>query len=118
MRLAARYPVSRGSSDAELERNAQAFYFAVLKADRNVASRLVRYPLKAYVRGKVKTIRDRDDLLRNYDFIFTPQYVSCIRAGIPKNMFVHNGAVMLGNGEVWFDGEGHVVTLNPCVPCP
>jgi hypothetical protein len=114
--LAARYPVNKGVSDAELERNAQAFYFAVLKADKDTVSRLIRYPLSANVRGKARTIGERDEFLRNYKFIFTPQYVSCIRSGTPKNMFVHNGAVMLGNGEVWFDGDGHVITLNPCVP--
>ena len=68
------------------------------------------------MRGKAKTIRGRDELLRDYQLIFIPQYVSYIRSGIPKNMFVHNGAVMLGNGEVWFDGDGHVIALNPCVP--
>jgi len=64
----------------------------------------------------LKTIRNKAEFIRDYSQIFSVKYLACLRTGAPHNMFVHNGAAMLGNGEVWFDGEGLVIALNPCVP--
>jgi len=116
LQLANRYAQTGAPSEASLEGNAQSFYFAVLKANKADASRFVRYPLRLQVLGRSKTIRNKAEFIRNYPQIFSVKYLECLRTGAPHNMFVHNGAAMLGSGEVWFDGEGFVIALNPCMP--
>jgi hypothetical protein len=113
-KLTDRYASTGAAADAELESNVQAFYSAVLRGDKVTASGLVRYPLAVRNSHKPGTIRTKAQFIGNYELIFTREYLECIRSRTPHNMFVHNGEVMLGKGEVWFDGQGFAVTLSPC----
>lgn len=115
-KLTSRYESTGATSDAELEGNVRAFCSAVLRGDRTAASGFVRYPLLVNGSQKARTIRTKANFIRDYDLVFSAEYVQCIRRAIPHNMFVHNGEVMLGNGEVWFDGQGLAVSLNTCAP--
>jgi hypothetical protein len=112
--LTDRYASTGAASAGELEANARLFYFAVLQGNQTAAAKFVHYPIRIFVLEKPKTIRGEAEFIRDYRRIFTAKYVQCIRAGTPHNMFVRNGEAMLGRGEVWFDGTGHVTTLNAC----
>jgi len=116
VQLTNRYASTDAASDAELEQNAQSFYLAVLRNEKDRASEVVHYPLSIDIQGRRKTIHNKSEFVRNYESIFTNLYKKCIQAGIPHNVFSRNGAVMQGRGEVWFDGRGYVIGLNPCVP--
>jgi len=105
--------VEAGASDAALvERNAQGFYFAVLKGDRQGAAKFVGYPLIYNDQGSRKSARNQAEFLLAYDRIFTDKFVAKIAEGIPHHMFAKSTGIMLGNGEVWFDNQGKAHILN------
>lgn len=107
-----RYPVAGAEDDALIERNAQAFCRAVEKGDRQAVAKLTRYPLGFFLGGRRVKAANQQDFLKNYDRIFTAEFVTRIRAAVPHNMFARDQGIMLGDGAVWFDDKGKVVALN------
>lgn len=107
-----RYAVAGASDAALVERNAQGFYFAVVKGDRQTVAKFVGYPLIYSHQGSRKTARNQAEFLLAYDSIFTEKFVAKIADGIPHHMFVKADGIMLGNGEVWFDNQGKAHILN------
>ena len=100
-------------STPEMEHNAQIFYFAVLKGDKQTAARHVHYPMR--INSKPVTwIHNRKGFLRVYDRIFTRKFVACIDQGIPHDMFGNWQGWMIADGAIWFDQSGKVISLNPC----
>ena len=107
-----RYSVAGAADDKLIDRNAQRFWEAVKRGDKYTVGTLVKYPITIYTKKGYKKIRNAESLIRNYDVIFTPDYVDAISKAIPKNMFVRDQGIMLGAGEVWFGPDGKVITLN------
>jgi hypothetical protein len=107
-----RYRVAGAADDALIERNAQAFCRAVEKGDRQAVASAVRYPLAYSLSGKCAKVANEQEFLKNYDRIFTPKFVSRIRASVPHNMFARDQGIMLADGAVWFDEKGRVFALN------
>lgn len=115
------YEQAGASSDAQVERNAQAFYSAVLNGTREAAADLIRYPVLYIGPKTTRTILDRKAFLRLYNSIFVPEYVACVARGIPHYMFSRDSGIMLSDGAVWFDQEGMVKSLihsDLCKPRP
>jgi hypothetical protein len=96
-----------------LERNARAFYFAVLKGDKEKAARYVRYPLLINVDGK-RLARNQSEFLRDYDQIFTRDYLACLQKDVPHHMFHRGNEAMIAGGALWFSQNGYTITVNPC----
>jgi len=107
-----RYSVAGAADDKLIDRTAQRFWEAVKRGDKQTVASLVKYPITIYTKKGYKKIRNAGSLIRNYDVIFTPDYVDAISKAIPKNMFVRDQGIMLGAGEVWFGPDGKVITLN------
>lgn len=92
-------------SDADFEARAGKFLKAAVRGDRAAAAGAVSYPLR--VNGdRPKTIRDKAELLAQWDTIFTPKLVAALREAVPHEMFVRQGLAMAGDGVVWFDAKG------------
>lgn len=100
-------------SEIVQDRNAQAFYFAVLKGDKEKAARYVRYPLRINVHGK-KLARNQTEFLRDYDQIFTRDYLACLQKDVPHHMFHRGNEAMIADGALWFSENGYAITVNPC----
>lgn len=96
-----------------LERNAQAFYFALLQGNKKKAARYVHYPLRVFVDGK-KLARNQSEFLSDYDRIFTADYLACIKKDVPHHMFHRNSDAMIAGGALWFNRRGYAITVNPC----
>lgn len=107
-----RYRVAGAADDALIERNAQAFCRAVEKGDRQAVASAVHYPLAYSLNGKRAKAANEQEFLKNYDRIFSPKFVSRIRAAVPHNMFARDQGIMLADGAVWFDEKGKVFALN------
>jgi len=99
----------------ELEQNAQAFYFAVLKGDKQTAANHVHYPLRINS-NRVKMVHNKTQFLRLYRQLFTKEYVACIEQGIPHHIWGNSQGWMIADGSVWFDEAGQVMALNICKP--
>ncbi|HPU80622.1 hypothetical protein [Accumulibacter sp.] len=111
--LANRYAVAGATDDERVHRQALRFWHAVKRADKPTVAALLAYPLNVVVAGSRKRINDAKELIGNYDAIFSPQMRAAIGNALPRNMFVRDQGIMLGNGEVWFGADGRVIALNP-----
>jgi len=102
-----------GVRDPEsLHRNSQAFWLAVKREDRKTAASLIRYPIRVDTSAGRKRYASADELLADYELIFTPAFRESIAKGLPRNMFVRDQGAMLGSGQVWFGADGKVTALN------
>jgi hypothetical protein len=110
--LTHRYAIAGAQDDALINRNAQRFTEAVKKGDKPAVAALIDYPINVKLAGAAKSIRNSQELISQYDALFTPAYRSRIADGIPRNMFVRDQGIMLGGGEVWFGPNGKVKALN------
>ena len=104
------YPTS-----PQMERNVQAFYFAVLRGDKQAAASHVHNPLPINFKPK-RVARNKAEFLKLYDQIFTKEYVDCIRRGVPHHLWANSSGWMIDIGEVWFNEKGEVTQINPCRP--
>jgi hypothetical protein len=97
-----------GTSDAEIEKNAQAFLRAVGDGDAPTAARYVDYPLTTFLEKKTVKIRNSREFLRLYNRIFRAGTAEKARKALPHDMFSRNWNAMVENGEVWFSDKGAV----------
>ena len=110
-----RYASAGAQSDSEVEKNAQAFYSAVLNGDKQKTGVYVHYPLLVFFSGtKSWTIGNKAEFVKDFTGIFTHEYLECLAKATPHGMFANYQGVMLGDGLVWFDERGYAKTLNPC----
>jgi len=70
------------------------------------------YFYKRSLKDKRAKAANEQEFLKNYDRIFSPKFVSRIRAAVPHNMFARDQGIMLADGAVWFDDKGKVFALN------
>lgn len=105
-----------GIQDDELvNRNAQLFQGAVKRDDRKTVASLITYPINVGV-GPPHCIRvrNRAELLKNYDQIFSLAVRDAIARSVPRAMFSRDNGVLLDDGLVYFGATGKVVQLNAC----
>jgi hypothetical protein len=107
------YSVAGVKDPIVFESKVRKFRSAVISGDRKMVAAQIRYPVLTSIKGKKLKIASSTQLLQNYAAIFTPRYVESIKKAVPHNMFCRYDGVMLGQvGEVWFDADGKVKTLN------
>ncbi len=111
-----RYAVAGATNDATVEKNAQAFYNAVLTGKRDVAAKYVAYPVTFFANDKQRSISGPADFLKEYDRIFTTAFTARIEKGVPHHMFANSQGIMLADGAVWFDEEGKAKHFNNAPP--
>ena len=107
-----RYGPAGASSDAVVEKNARAFYDAVVGQNPELAKSYVAYPATYFDGGKRKQISNSAEFLKLYEKIFTPSFVAEIAKGIPHHMFVNEQGIMIADGKVWFDADGKAKHFN------
>ena len=108
-----------GVRDQEaLHRNSQAFWRAVQRDDRKTAAHLIRYPIRLATTAGQRRYMAAEQLLADYDLIFTPRFRELVAQGLPRNMFVRDQGAMLGHGQVWFGADGRVTALNTALSVP
>ena len=116
--LKSRYGAIGVRDQEALHRNAQAFWRAVQRDDRRAAAGLIRYPIRVDTTAGLRRYTAAEQLLADYERIFTPGYRQAIAQGLPRNMFVRDQGAMLGDGQVWFGPDGRVTTLNTALRVP
>ena len=94
------------ASDSSVEQMARDAQSAIVGGDQLLAAKLVHFPLRVYKAKRHFTIGDSAELQKNWLQVFSPAFVARIQNESPHEMFVHDGAAMLGDGELWFDDKG------------
>ena len=103
------YESVTSQSDAEFEHMVQVTRRAILDKDIDRASRLVHFPLTVNLPHRSIKVKSLAELKANWFLVFTPALVAKLRNDLPHEMFIHEGEVMLGQGEIWFDQSGLTV---------
>ncbi len=97
-----RYAVAGFDDEAGVDRFVARFRQAVLDRDVDTVVGMIRFPIEVLIDDKRKTINGSQDLRRDYDTIFRPDYVEWIRNSAPCHMFSRDQGVMFGcHGQVW-----------------
>ena len=86
---------------------AKLFQDALRSRDKQAAAKLLRYPLEREY--PLPPLKSPSDLINNWDDFFDAATMQTIIADAPAQMGWRG--VMLGNGDVWFDGD-RVIALN------
>ncbi len=99
-------------SDADIEKNIQAFYFSVLKGDSETAARYVAYPLHIDSK-RPHWIRNKQQFVKQYRFFITPALIADLKKDVPHDLFANADGIMIAYGVVWFNANGFVDSILP-----
>lgn len=80
------------------------FQKAVKAHDAAAVAAMVNYPIKVRIVGSSRTIRTPQEFIVKYDSIITPAIAAAVQDQKWDDLFVNYQGVMLGRGEVWFNG--------------
>jgi hypothetical protein len=87
----------------------KAFQWDVMDRNKEKISVLIAYPLHNF--------KDQKTFYKNFDSIFSPDFVEEILHQNPKEMYRNKNGAMAGeDGQVWFrivKGKYRIVTINP-----
>lgn len=108
-----RYWRSGVDDDEIVHRGVVKLWRAVKEGDKKTVAAQVRYPVRVTLNGRSQKLKNRGQLLANYDAIFSAPYREAIAAAVPHNMFSNTQGIMLGTtGLIWFNHEGKVISFN------
>jgi hypothetical protein len=107
-----RYEMIDAPDDAEFERKVQEFRSAVLRKDKQKVVSFIKFPIEVQVGKKSVKIKNKTVFLQNYDRIFYQEFVEDVRLTVAHNLFHRYDGAMLGNGIIWFWGDGKVIGIN------
>jgi hypothetical protein len=107
-----RYAMAGVKNDSLFEKKVREFIQAVLRSDTTYVSHCVSFPIIAKIDGKRTRISNKSLFMKSYAKIFHAHLLDVLKTCIPHNMFIHNGSVMIGDGELWFDAHGKVIGIN------
>lgn len=82
-------------SDAEIEKFVTEVQGYMADNDKEKLAQVINYPIKVKIKGQSVSITNKDELIKNYDDIFTPEYKDSIIKAYPKNLFGNYQGVMV-----------------------
>jgi hypothetical protein len=72
--------------------------------DRKALVSMIRYPFTTYDVGKpVMTYHRQQEVLRDFNLLFTPRVMKTMREANYETLFVRDQGAMIGSGEAWFN---------------
>ncbi len=84
--------------------------------DKTKFGRLVIFPLRVNFNPKSRKVKSNEELIKDFDRIFTTKVIAAIKAQEVKNIFCRDQGVMIGVGDVWIQQDGKQIgisTVNP-----
>ncbi|WP_223613596.1 hypothetical protein [Phyllobacterium calauticae] len=79
---------------------------AVAADDKQALSAMVYYPFAVHSKGKAVMIKDAKHFVAAYDQIITPKVKAAVVKQTYATLFANWQGVMIGDGDVWFQGIG------------
>lgn len=85
--------------------------------DREAVARCFSYPTDLPINNKKVTINNVQEMLEQYDNVFTLNVKKAVAEQKAENLMVNASGVMVGNGQLWFgvaEGEKYfILAVNP-----
>ncbi len=92
--------------DDDVEKFMKRVKTSILSGDKEWIANHISYPLKTTVfKDKAITIKNKKQLIDNFDQIFHQEFKDKIKSFCVCNMFNNYQGVMLGNGEIWINNR-------------
>jgi hypothetical protein len=99
---------------------AAEFTGALANNDAEKAARFMKFPIKAKVDGKTTSIKNPDELKKNFSKIFNKEFVSKIVNNKPEDTVCNWQGAGIANGSIWIndvsgntgDRSVKVITIN------
>jgi hypothetical protein len=100
-------------TDAVFESRVQKFLGGLINNRPEETAASGTWPITVHIQHKKPfTIRNKSDLLAHWAEIDTPSFVERAKLAVPHEMFVHDGAAMVVNSDIWFGpGRGAVLSI-------
>lgn len=89
----------------DVEQFVQTARSAILSNNKDWVTDHTSYPLKHLVGKGFNGIGNKEQLIQHFSQIFNKEFKDKIRRAYTTNLFVKNGSVMLGNGELWISNK-------------
>jgi len=100
------------ASDKDVEKFMRQIKLSIAEGDKEWIANNIRYPLKTTLNGQGKiTIKNKQQLIDNFEQIFHPAFKEQIEKHCVCNMFYNSQGIMLGNGEIWI-GKNEIIAIN------
>ena len=89
------------------EGKVRRFLRGVATDNRSQVASATSFPLIVHGVGTVTlVVRNPGQFFARWRQVITPCLVAALDTAVPHEMFVRDGAAMVSNGAVWFDGKG------------
>lgn len=103
--LSHRYSDFYGTDD-DVEKFMKYVKTSILNGDKEWIANHINYPLKTTLfKDKAITIKNKKQLIDNFDQIFHQEFKDKIKSLCVCNMFNNYQGVMLGNGQIWINNR-------------
>ncbi len=90
----------------------EALHRAITQQDRETVAASVCYPARIMFRDKQINVENKDMLLQYYDAIFTARFMTTLEKISWVPAAIGAKGIAVGDGQIWFDMNGCVVTFN------
>lgn len=101
-------------SDQDIENFFSKIQSYIVNDNKVQLAEEINYPINVKINGELTKIKNKDDLIKNYDQIFNVDYKQLISNSPTKYLFVNYQGIMLGEGYIWinnihFDGASKLM---------
>ena len=91
-------------SDQDVENFVSKIQSYIVNNKKQQLAEEIRYPINVKINGKAIKIQNKDDLIKNYDKIFTVDYKQAISKARTKDLFANYQGIMVGDlGQIWIN---------------
>jgi len=101
------------ANDDDVENFMKKVKSSIANSDKEWLANHIRYPLNTTLNGTEKiTVKDKQQLIGNFEQIFYPAYKEEIKKHCVCNMFTNSQGIMLGRGEIWMGMNNEIIAIN------
>lgn len=100
-----KYAMFINKSDQDIENFISKIQSYIVNNKKEQLAEEIRYPINVNIDNKVINIQNKEDLIKNYDKIFTVDYTQAISKARTRDPDVTYQGIMIGNGLIWINDK-------------
>lgn len=90
-------------SDQDVENFASKIQNYIVNGNKESLAEEIKYPINVKINGEVIKIENKDELIKNYDRIFSVDYKQAVSKAPTKYLFVNYQGIMFAGGNIWIN---------------
>ena len=100
-----KYTMFVNKSDQDIENFVSKIQSYIVNNKKEQLAEEIRYPINVNIDNNVINIQNKDDLIKNYDKIFTVDYKQAISKARTRDLDATYQGIMVGNGLIWINDK-------------